>query len=534
MSKCIGSRDLVLLFDYSAFPADQPDYGSIVFDAVFSGVELKENSRKIVISIGDMLPFDTSSDIHQYVINDEICTVDFVRTQNVGPYSMMLEDIDAAQARQLDCRLKSEMKQYLGMAAIDLNSNDARKQFWKRLLRTFSVEGTTLTVFANEEEFDNFRYTNNAKDCGYAVVSDGFSSWETGPQGELIVTRQSSRIHNEEQLNKKEADERNSRQQDVSRGLLEMNFALVQEVGIAGAQIWKAVEDIDTLRFPDTNDFFPQPSVNSAFTSLYMASQGVERLMKVCVELIEYTDKDKKQSEKAYELLYSHNHSSLLDFICGCTSTSVNRNLKHIATVLYRFYNRYRYRRYQFDETHRSEFDLLSEFIDTREDPDFIEKSKHKYCKELGLLSHFLYETVRQLSSALNIFVYELEADSVAYYSLSGDGDLWNTLQQLKTAKRELLWYLINKGGDLPFAQYMKEFSPLDLDSADINEMTEDLISTGRSSMLLSDAVDSEYDELCASDKLRWRERVNTINCLIANTSTILYDEEGQEAIDND
>lgn len=87
----------------------------------------------------------------------------------------------------------------------------------------------------------------------------------------MFSTRQSSFIKSIDQL--EEIDGKG----DSDRGIMEMNFALVKELGISGVEIWKAVEDINRVYIAKEGKF---ASTDYIFTSLYQASQGFERILK--------------------------------------------------------------------------------------------------------------------------------------------------------------------------------------------------------------------------------------------------------------
>ena len=208
------------------------------------------------------------------------------------------------------------------MSTIDIKSTDIRKQFWKSLIRDFNIEGKTITAFGSPEE-NSFGYKQVAIDSGYLVNYDGFpSGYCCNRYGELVSTRQSSFIRLESQLDFLKG------KNDSDRGLLEMNFSLAKEVEIAGVQIWKAIEDIDCVYFSKSIE----GSTDYIFTSLYQAAQGIERLLKVILELIAYRDKESAEKAKIDELLYGHNHSAMYDFIADHMNINLNSNrIKYIS-----------------------------------------------------------------------------------------------------------------------------------------------------------------------------------------------------------
>lgn len=122
----------------------------------------------------------------------------------------------------------------------------------------------------------------------------------------MFSTRQSSFIQSIEQLEFVDG------KSDMDRGILEMNFALVQEVNIAGVQIWKAIEDIERPYITKTGNGYS--ATEYIFTSMYQAAQGIERLLKIIIELILYR-KDDSNNQNVRELLLGHNHPAMFKYI---------------------------------------------------------------------------------------------------------------------------------------------------------------------------------------------------------------------------
>lgn len=119
------------------------------------------------------------------------------------------------------------------MTTIDIQTTDSRKQFWKVLIRDFSVEYKTITYFGCEDEGTSFDVLT-AESYGYTVNYDGFpSEWDYCVRKTMFSTRQSSFIKSIDQLEVIDG------KSDSDRGIMEMNFALVKELGISGVEIWK-------------------------------------------------------------------------------------------------------------------------------------------------------------------------------------------------------------------------------------------------------------------------------------------------------
>lgn len=75
----------------------------------------------------------------------------------------------------------------------------------------------------------------------------------------------------------------------------------MKEVEIAGVQICKAIEDISrSYIIKDSKNLV----IDYIFTSLYQAAQGIERLLKISIELIFYGN-ERHDKEKVNKLLYN-------------------------------------------------------------------------------------------------------------------------------------------------------------------------------------------------------------------------------------
>lgn len=496
-------------------------YGNTIFGQIIKGKELVYNNYKTVFSVGDVLNDDIYDDISPFVINDNLCTVNR-QTERYSDYlfAIVIEDIELEIAKKIDTRLKTDCSAYIGMTSIDVESTDERKQFWKRLIRLFSIEGETITCFGEEER--GFSYWEMAKVHGFRLNYDGFPyDNECWDRSDLFSTRQSSFISQKEQLQFIEGHN------DSDRGISEMNFALVKEVEISGVQIWKAIEDINHAYISKKRR---DTIVDYIFTSLYQAAQGVERLLKILIELIVYenSDIDKVKTDK---LLRSHNHVAMYEFVAKKKGLSFNKNCNNLLNILANFYSSARYSRYSYSNDNVLELHLLQTFGKDIPEEDFDEKIKHLYGKTLGQIAHGIYKLIMSLSYELNIYVYELNAESVAQFALyeSCDEDLYEILKQIEQAKKEFLWYIIKNGSQFQITKMLDEIEPLSFDYGDVHAYMSDIITNENSCYMLHDFVDTAYDELVAENKTKWKERLNTIKYVIGNKYAYLWGEEAEE-----
>lgn len=509
-------RLCMVAFLFDSGKIENSFYGEEIFEYIVKGNELSNNISKVVVSEGDIFRKEIYDDITPFIIRDDLCTVkkmdekcrDYI-------YTVLIEDISVDNAKKIDKRIKEECYAYFGMTSIDINSTDIRKQFWKWLIREYSIEGKTLTYFGYEEE--GFAYSAKAKEYGFRVNCDGFPD-ETECDNRLLLfsTRQSSFITKVEQLEMKKG------KNDSDRGILEMNFSLVKEVEIAGVQIWKAIEDINRVYIPQNgNDII----VDYLFTSLYQAAQGIERLFKILIELMKYDD-DSCDEKKVDELLLSHNHVAMYQFIDKQNKLSIGKKERKFLELISKFYNEGRYNRFRYSENDVMELSLLQEFGNDITE-DFDNRIKHRYGKAIGNISHILYEAISNISLKLNIYVYELNSNSVARFVLNNyyKDDLYDILKEIENSKRELLWYVLKNGKDMAITEMGKEIEALPFDNMGVEMFLEELICNMNSGSLIYGFVSDEYDEQVDEDKEKWKERLKFME-LIGNSNVYLEDTE--------
>lgn len=495
-------------------------YGDEALKEILSCYDLTRNTAKMILSCGDVLDYSILIDITPFIIQDEICTIQRQQSQYKGViFSYIIEDINLSIAKLLDQNLRDKMSSsYLGMTSIDVESTDERKQFWKMMIRRFSIEMNVITVFRSEEE-DSYGVESIAKEYGYVVRTDGFFS---DGLDILPSSRQSSFIKTYEQLDIIEG------KNDSSRGIMEMNYAFVKELSIAGTMIWNSIESINKIKItPRTIDYI---NVEHIYISIYYAAQGVERLLKIATEMILYKN-NYQDKENVEELLFSHNHPALYEYINKYQKLNASSDINKLLKMLFKFYDNVRYSRYSFNNDDKLELKLLQDFFtaDTVND-DYDSNLKHHYGKALGKLSQKLYKLIRELSFDLNIYIYEGASYPVASYVLNSyyGNDIYETLLRIEIAKKELLWYLIKNGNELGVSKIFGEMPPLEFEECYIHEYISDLISNKNGNYQLHNDVDAIYDDMCSEDKENWKKRLEAIELLTEE----LYLETDEEDID--
>ena len=512
MEQVRAVRFVSFFFDSTKISDDL--YGGEIFNELLRGKELCANTHRVIISQGDLLDNQGRAIINlsSVVVNDDLLTVTIHQAPHSHIAVVAIEDINTDVAKLIDTRFSSNLDYYLGMTSIDPSSTCGNRQFWKSLVRSLSIEKDLVTLFCTEQEMDRYVEKNIALDNDNIVQSDEqYNPDSSNELGEYPQTRQSSAISNPEQR------EMVLKKYESVRQPLELNFALVKEVELSGVQIWNSIEFINKAAIrerPGTPASpVPPPSTpNDIFMSLYLASQGVERLLKICVELIVNNSLDCEFYDQAENLLKSHRHVSLLDFVCRHTNQESTRAYRHLTNQLQQFYNNVRYSRYKESVVNDPEIRLIWSFAERRNND--IGRLKHRYATELGELSHFLYRIIDEQSHELSIFVYELAYSSTAIYVFTGeDPDLLNKLEEIEYAKKELLWYLIRNGVRLPISVALQDAASFEFDPADINDFISDLLEPQNSNINLLNNVqsmdmpdDSDLDESRIEEARRRRK----------------------------
>jgi len=529
----------MVIFIFDAGKIDSGFYGHDVIEKIVADREVVSNSHKIIFSFGDILDRGIHADITPYIINDEICTIKRNEKYKGDLFGVMLEDIEMKYAVEIDMRLKLEYQAYIGMTSVDIQSTDVRKQFWKVFVRSFSIEAEVITIFGSEEE-GCFLCAETMGELGFTMTYDelpcDFLMEFAEGKRNLFSTRQSTFVQSLKQL------EKVSGKSDSDRGILEMNFSLVKEVGVAGVMIWKAIEDIDLTQIPSPNAKSLFGHLQSdwtvtdyVFTSLYQASQGIERLLKIAIQLIWYDKQNNDEKQAVEKLLLSHNHLAMTDFIEKKENFRLRQSCKGFMAALYDFYKYARYNRFSFSRDDRLELTMIQNLGKDIDDDDFDKKIKHRYGRLLGKTSQSLFELIKDLAYRLNIYVYELNHDSVAryaFYSYFGS-DLYEVLKRIEKAKRELIWYLmstgveskLNKSNEVhPLLEFGENYSRKDLIDSLIN---------GSNDNMLYDFIDYEYGELAGEDKESWKKRLDFVDLITNKYEYYFCDDDGFDYSDD-
>lgn len=515
-----NSERMIFAFIFDSGKCGSCCYGDVVFENMMKGKELSKNKYKMVISCGDISIYKRFIDIEPYVTKDEYCTIDFgalLTKDNFKdyPYCWIVEDIEADIAVSIDRRLKEEFTAYMGIFRIDISNAKTRKQFWKEMIRSFSLYQNTITCFQDPDLTDVFCYLEQAQKLGYTVNYDKDAEY---CDIENSTALQSSYIKSEKDLSLI-----SSPKKDIDRDLMTLNFSLRQEIQISGVLLWKSINDIDKITF-DISGEHNDHLVEYPFLALYHASQGIERIQKAIIEIIckknHILEKDK---DKVYDLLHSHSHNKLNTWIENEEGIQFSSNCKKLIDILMRFYGTIRYARYDDDISEKTispEYDLLLELKPKKYD-DLSYEIKNRFGKILGELANTYFELFYNICCELNIYAYEMEIDSAAslvYCASERPKNLYQVFLQMEQAKKELLYWLMKQAKKYPKYKLFK-VTPLNFDPEMIESYMLELLSNAEFCNQLYNEVDYLYDELCSKDKEKWKDRKQLIQYIIANPS---------------
>lgn len=501
----------IFAFIFDSGAVNSPSYGQVIFEKMICGKEFIENPHKIIVSLGDMIIpeklFDI--DIEPYVYKDEYCTIDFNKMRNYKfkdwPWVWITEMIIPDIANLIDKRLKKSCNAYIGMFKINQKSTSERKQFWKRMIRSFAIHGDKIITFLNEENDGYFIDDQILNKYGYKKQTYKVNTFYS-LKDECFLK---SRLVGDEKELELIIDKKDK---EIDRDLSDLNFSIRDELQIAGALIWKSINSLDRINFNNTTNLVEHP-----FMTLYFASQGIERIQKSLIELI-CKNKHIKENEKnkVYELLMSHSHNGLNDWIESELSFKFKPSEKKFLNILSEFYNIKRYSRYS-DETYLEsttpEIDLLGKLVDGKVEKS--EEIKNTFGKCLGKLSINYYKELRNICDELNIYVYEMDYDSAAnMVFLNSENNLFKYYKIIQKYKKEVLYWVLKSGEKYPKYKYCRKVDPLEFDPQMISQYLKEIVQYPDDKYSYFGEADVCYDELYESNKEEWKERLELIDWL--------------------
>ena len=489
-------------------------YGRVVFEYMMKGKELTRNPSKMIVSLGDIPIYKRYIDIEPYVIKDEYCTIDFDAQNNTTPfkdypYCWIVEDLSIDIAQEIDKRLKETLKGYVGLSRIDFRNASPRQQFWKNMIREFTLFQDTITCFQDPELEGAFMYWEIATEMGYKIEY----------QADYVFIEESASLQSSHIKADDDLEIKQPRKKDMERDLLTLNFSIRQELQISGVLIWRAINDLDKVRFLEENQCNEQ-LIEYPFLALYHCSQGVERIQKAIIELIcKKKHIEEKEKDAVYDLLFSHSHDKLNQWIEQQEKIKFSKNCRKLINILVKFYNSARYARFSDDgcnKTTAPEYQLLLE-LKSKNSSDLNSEIKNTFGCCLGELCHVYFSLYYELCHDLNIYAYEVEYNSAAmtvYHIKEKPVNLYEKLKQRQNAKKEVIYWLIKKARQYPKYSITKE-PPLKFDPEMIEGFLSDLIFNPEDGYGFFDEVDCLYDNLCAENKAKWLDRLEMLNYII-------------------
>lgn len=298
------------------------------------------------------------------------------------------------------------------------------------------------------------------------------------------------------------------------------NFKLGKELDISGRFIYNGLQC-----FHHMEHFHYEEDI---FEFLYNISVGIERLLKVCIILIEHSDnQDQEEFEKS---LITHNHQELLKRLRKHHGTTIGLATVHndFLQILVKFYKSYRYGRYGLEamETRDGEKVELHSFIEKHlklqidDEPLHVTRNdahiKRFIGKVVGKIAEELFNVIHSEARRLNIFTYETLYGSKASkifmfkkYDFLDEDIVW----------KELLIFLMNGDEESGQIKFTKSIEPLDLDpvlAADYMQC----LSSDVKKLKIMDEIETCYEEL---DNIK--ERLQMLEA-IGNPHVYFNDEE--------
>lgn len=272
------------------------------------------------------------------------------------------------------------------------------------------------------------------------------------------------------------------------------NFSLGTELETSGIFIYNGLKQINDLKnYNYTED---------VFEVLYNLSVGLERLMKIVIVLTEH--QDYANQEALENSLRHHKLDCLRNRIETNHTLGLNNVQKEFLVLLTTFYNKYRYDRFNFNESngYTKDKDSFIQFLCKRlniitnsESPfDTFKNTKQiksYLVKIVSKIATKLYEIIEAKARGLNIYTYELRPNGKAY-RIFMHKDFNFELHTI--LKKELVIALVNNKKS-NFIKFIKSIKPLPFDEQDENEIISLLLSDNNLEDYF-DALETFYEEL--------------------------------------
>ena len=300
------------------------------------------------------------------------------------------------------------------------------------------------------------------------------------------------------------------------------NFRLGTELQISGSFIYNALSTIDKME----TFYFEE----ECFEFLYNTSVGLERLLKICVILIEHDPmKEQKEFEKS---LITHNHLKLANRIRK--ETKLNFGIQHnkFLDVLNSFYKSTRYDRFNISSVYRPPQDQrqLIDFI-AKElkvnievglpmSTPISEQMKSFIQKIIGKISTELYRVINEYARKSNIYTYELAYDSKAFKIF---GIKQFDFKREKLMQREVFLFLMKNSPEDRVTALINTLEPLEFGQLNSNMYLKSMFNEDNDRSVI-DEMEHLYEENNIG-----HTRVENIMTLGSNTNFDYFDDFDEE-----
>lgn len=295
------------------------------------------------------------------------------------------------------------------------------------------------------------------------------------------------------------------------------NFNLGTELDIAGEFIYNGLSTMYAVDY--YNDYAP------LFTSLYNISVGIERLQKVVYGLWGlHSNISNSEFENS---IRNHSHTGLHSDIKKVIEDDLLKDKldfspreNEFLLLLQEFYNSLRYERFNIINNKGNEKKLLREFLNKYSEiseglsgaVENNDKTKRMIGRTVGKIAKVYYSLIVTRAHQLNIYTYELRANSKAesiFLDSSDSKDYLSYRNSMKTlAFKELLVYIRNSKEKNSFFEFLDSIEPLELEPSLINGYIYDFLN-GSTSQELVDYVEECYGEI--DNKKERKELVNLV-----------------------
>lgn len=221
------------------------------------------------------------------------------------------------------------------------------------------------------------------------------------------------------------------------------NFHLGDELEIAGTQIYNGLRRFHEMRALDHTD--------EIFDFIYNISIGLERLLKICVILLEHNEN--VDQDALEESLKTHNHLDLLKRVRRHIKLNIGPPHNDFLAFLGIFYKSFRYDRFTLSsvyDPHREKkalHEFLTKYLNVDLNPPLNmmatandDRYRKFIRKTVITISSALYGVVKIKATELNLYTYEIRSGSKAQTVFFHEGNI----QSEEILWKELLIFFMN------------------------------------------------------------------------------------------